>query len=210
MNRGSRISTAAVGVIFGFLLTSCGFGNYATIHQALLLRSGYLYAVFASAMVVSTLGLILLRRAGTTKFGGPLRLPHHPARPRHVYGAAIFGAGFGISGACPGSAVAMVGTGGMGGLLVLGGIIGGLWLRGRTESSAAPELALGQLGRQASQPTWPASQPTWPASQPGKPAGQLGKLGHPGIGPAADAVAGDSPDAAPAAAVKEASDAAAS
>ncbi len=42
MNRGARLSTAAVGLAFGFLLTSSGFGNYATIHQALLLRSGYL------------------------------------------------------------------------------------------------------------------------------------------------------------------------
>ncbi len=136
MNRGSRVSTAVVGVAFGFLLTSSGFGNYATIHQALLLRSGYMYAVFASAMAVSTLGLVLLRRAGTTTFGGRLRLPHRPARPRHLYGAAIFGVGFGISGACPASAVAMVATGGTGGLLVLTGLIGGLWLRGRTERGA--------------------------------------------------------------------------
>lgn len=136
MNRGSRVSTAAVGVAFGFLLTSSGFGNYATIHQALLLRSGYMYAVFASAMTVSTLGLVLLRRAGTTMFGGRLRLPHRPAQPRHIYGAAIFGIGFGISGACPASAVAMVATGGTGGLLVLTGLIGGLWLRGRTERRA--------------------------------------------------------------------------
>lgn len=108
MNRGLRASTAGVGIAFGFLITGSGFGNYTTIHQALLLRSWYLFAVFCSAVAVAAAVLMLLRRSGTTRYGGPLRLPHGPIRRRQVYGAAIFGAGFGLTGACPGSAVAMV------------------------------------------------------------------------------------------------------
>ena len=147
MNRGTRASTIAVGAAFGFLLTGSGFGNYATIHQALLLRSWYLYAVFGSAMAVAAAGLALLRRARTTRYGGPLRLPHAPARPRHLYGAVIFGAGFALTGTCPGGAVAMVATGGLGGLLVLAGLVTGLWLRGATERPARgqqPETEAGQ------------------------------------------------------------------
>ena len=136
MNRGTRASTIGVGIAFGFLITGSGFGNYATIHQALLLRSWYLFAVFGSAVATAATGLTLLRRAGTTPYGGPLRLPHRPARRRHLYGAAIFGAGFGLTGACPGAAVAMVATGGLGGLLVLAGLVGGMWLRGATARSA--------------------------------------------------------------------------
>ena len=130
MNRGRRASTIAAGTAFGFLITGSGFGNYATIHQALLLRSWYLYAVFGSAVAVAAAGLALLRGAGTTRYGGPLRLPHSPPERRHLYGAVIFGAGFGLTGACPGGAVAMVATGGLGGLLVLAGLVGGMWLRG--------------------------------------------------------------------------------
>jgi uncharacterized protein len=70
-------------------------------------------------------------------FGGPLRLPHRPAQARHLYGAAIFGAGFGLTGTCPGSAIATVATGGLGGLLVLAGLIAGLRLRGLTEQAPA-------------------------------------------------------------------------
>ena len=101
MNRGSRITTMTVGAVFGFLITASGFGNYTTIHQALLFRSWYLFAVFGSAVAVAAAGLALLRRAGTTVYGGPLRLPHGPARRHHVYGAAIFGAGFGLTGPVP-------------------------------------------------------------------------------------------------------------
>ena len=137
MNRGARISTATIGVVFGFLLTASGFGNYTTIHQALLLRSWYLYAVFGAALAVAAAGLALLRRSGTTVFGGPLRLPRRPVQARHLCGAAIFGAGFGLTGTCPGGAIAMVATGGLGGLLVLAGLIAGLRLRGLTEPARA-------------------------------------------------------------------------
>jgi len=137
VNRGARASTIAVGIAFGFLITGSGFGNYATIHQALLLRGWYLFAVFGSAAAVAAAGLALLRRTGTTRYGGPLRLAYAPARPHHLYGAAIFGAGFGLTGTCPGGAVAMVATGGLGGLLVLFGLVGGMWLRGPAERPSA-------------------------------------------------------------------------
>jgi uncharacterized protein len=141
VSRGSRASTAAVGVIFGFLITGSGFGSYATIHQALLFRSWYLFAVFGSALAVAAAGLMLVRRAGSTMFGGPLRLHHRPARRHSLYGAAVFGAGFGLCGTCPGGAIAMVATGGVGGLLVLVGLVAGLWLRGVTEGASRPAVA---------------------------------------------------------------------
>jgi uncharacterized protein len=136
VNRGARASTIGIGMAFGFLVTGSGFGNYTAIHQALLLRSWYLFAVFGCAVAVAAAGLALLRRAGTTRYGGPLRLPHAPARRRHVYGAAIFGVGFGLTGTCPGTTIAMVATGGLGGLLVLAGLVSGMWLRGATERPA--------------------------------------------------------------------------
>jgi hypothetical protein len=97
---------------------------------------------------VAAAGLALLRRAGTTRYGGPLRLPHGPARRPHLYGAAIFGAGFGLTGTCPGGAVAMVATGGLGGLLVLAGLVSGMWLRGATARPAEvrhPEVVASRL-----------------------------------------------------------------
>lgn len=136
MNRGARASSIGVGIAFGFLVTASGFGNYTIIHQALLLRSWYLFAVFGSAVAVAAVGLALLRRVPTTRYGGPLRLPHGPARRPQVYGAAIFGVGFGLTGACPGGAVAMIATGGLGGLLVLAGLVCGMWLYGATARPA--------------------------------------------------------------------------
>lgn len=144
MNRGAQISTITAGTVFGFLVTGSGFGNYTTVHQALLFRNWYLFAVLGSAIAIAAAGLAVLRRTGTTAYSGPLRLPHEPVRRGHIYGAAVFGAGFGLTSACPGTAIAMVATGGIGGLLVLTGLAGGMWLRGLTERPApapAPQTA---------------------------------------------------------------------
>ena len=158
MNRGARASTIGIGIAFGFLVTGSGFGNYATIHQALLLRSWYLFAVFGSAVAVAAAGLALLRRAGSTRYGRPLRLPHGPAGRPHLCGAAIFGVGFGLTGTCPGGAVAIVATGGLGGLLVLAGLVSGMWLRGATERPARGEQPEVMADRFPVQP--PLSRPS--------------------------------------------------
>jgi len=50
-----------------------------------------------------------------------------------VYGGAVFGVGFGIGATCPGITVAAIATGAWWGGVVLLGILGGLWLRGRAE-----------------------------------------------------------------------------
>jgi hypothetical protein len=84
--------------VFGFLVTASGFGNYTTIHRALLFQGWYRYAVFASAIVVAAAGLAPLRRLGTTLFGGPLRLPDRSVQPQHLYGAALVGVGLGLAG----------------------------------------------------------------------------------------------------------------
>lgn len=133
MTRGFRWSALGVGLAFGFLLTASGLGNYTTIHRGLLLRNPYIFLMMGSAMVVAFAGLAVLRRTRRTRFAGRLALPHHRIERRHVYGGAVFGLGFGVGATCPGMAVATTTTGGLYGLVVLAGLLGGLWLRGAVE-----------------------------------------------------------------------------
>ncbi len=133
MTRGFSWSALGVGAVFGFLLTASGLGDYDTIHEGLLLRNPYIFLMMGSATAVAWVGLAALRRVGKTRFAGPLRLPHARIERRHVYGGAVFGLGFGVGATCPGITVAMTATGGLYGLVVLVGLIAGLWLRGRVE-----------------------------------------------------------------------------
>jgi uncharacterized membrane protein YedE/YeeE len=133
VSRGFRWSALTVGAVFGFLLTVSGLGDYSTIHDGLLLENPYIFLMMGSAMAVAFAGLAVLRRGGRTRFAGRLALPHRRIERRHVYGGAIFGLGFGVGATCPGMTVAMTTTGGLYGLVVLAGLLGGLWLRGSVE-----------------------------------------------------------------------------
>jgi uncharacterized membrane protein YedE/YeeE len=138
---GLRWSPLVVGVVFGFLLTASGLGDYTTIHDGLLLRNPYIFLMMGSATAVGVVGLALLRRRGTTRFGGRLMLPHARFERRHIYGGTVFGVGFGVGATCPGITIAMTTTGGLYGLVVLVGLLAGLALRGEVERRQARPLS---------------------------------------------------------------------
>lgn len=134
--RAVHMSALGVGVAFGFFLTASGLGDYHTIHDGLLLQDGYIYLMMASTVATAAVGVAVLKWHGRTAFGGPLAVPRHPISRKTLAGATVFGVGFGVGATCPGITVAMVATGGLYGAVVLAGILGGLWLRGRTEERA--------------------------------------------------------------------------
>lgn len=126
-----------VGVVFGFLLTGSGLGDYDTIHDGLLLRDPYIFLMMAATVGTAAMGIAMLRRRGRTLTGAPLHIPRHPVRRESFYGGGVFGVGFGVGATCPGITVAAVSTGAWLGVVVLGGILAGLWLRGRVERHGA-------------------------------------------------------------------------
>lgn len=132
MNRVPLIA-CGVGVFFGFLLTGSGLGDYDTIHDGLLLRDPYIFLMMAATVGTAAVGIAMLRRRGRTLTGLPLHIPRHPVRRESFYGGGVFGVGFGVGATCPGITVAAVSTGAWLGVVVLTGILAGLWLRGRVE-----------------------------------------------------------------------------
>jgi uncharacterized protein len=119
-----------LGFAFGFLLAIARMNQYDAIHRMLLLREAEFFLVFAAATPVAMAGLWLLRRAGwRTPFGGPLRLNRYAVTRKDAVGAAVFGTGWALVGACPGTALAMLGGGGLLGGVVVLGIFGGMMLR---------------------------------------------------------------------------------
>lgn len=122
-----------VGTVFGFLLTGSGLGDYHTVHDGLLLRDPYIFLMMAATVGTAAVGIALLRHRGRTLTGEPLHIPRHPVRRESFYGGSVFGVGFGVGATCPGITVAAVSTGAWLGVVVLAGILAGLWLRGRVE-----------------------------------------------------------------------------
>lgn len=92
------------GALFGFAFSASGFNQYDVIHRMLLLQTFRPYLVMASAVLVSApLLWYLERRRWVTPLGGPLELRRWKPERRHVLGGIVFGAGWAITGACPGT-----------------------------------------------------------------------------------------------------------
>lgn len=146
MNR-LNIASLAFGAAFGFLFNAAGFNQYNVIHSMLLLQRLDPFLVMGSAVVTAMPILWLLeRRRWTTPVGGAMQLRRWPVERKHVLGGIVFGAGWAITGACPGTITGMLSVGNLLGLLPLAGILVGILLRDAlTERTGAADRA-GQAG----------------------------------------------------------------
>jgi hypothetical protein len=143
----SRLTGLGIGVVFGVILSWSGMTSPVVIRQALLFQKAYLYLFFASAVLVATVGLLILRRRQTRALitKQPVSWPRETVGRSHIVGSIIFGLGWGISDACPGPIVTQVGQGIVWGVWTLLGVIVGVYLflrRDQPDTEPAVERAV--------------------------------------------------------------------
>ncbi len=104
------LSALAVGVLFGLGLTISGMINPAKIIAFLDVAGAWdpsLLVVMASALAVSFVGYRIVLAREKPLFEPSFQLPTKTLIDRPLLvGSAIFGAGWGLSGLCPGPAIA--------------------------------------------------------------------------------------------------------
>jgi uncharacterized membrane protein YedE/YeeE len=104
-----------VGALFGLGLVVSEMIDPAKVLGFLDLAGGWdpsLALVMGGAVVVGAIGFALAQRRSRTLLGTPMRLPvTRRIDTRLVAGSAMFGAGWGLVGFCPGPAIAAVGAG---------------------------------------------------------------------------------------------------
>lgn len=132
------------GLAFGFLFAAAGLNQYDVIHRMLLLENFDPFLIMGSAVGTALPILWLLERRGwRSPLGGPLELRRWAIERRHLYGGVVFGTGWAITGACPGTLSTTLGAGSLLGLPMVAGVLLGIALRDliakRTpQTSAAP------------------------------------------------------------------------
>lgn len=126
-----------LGTLFGFLLSRAGATTQDFYAKLFLFQDLQLLWVILSAVSVGVLGIALLRRFKITQAGTaiPLSFQAKSMRPNLIWGSLIFGIGWGISGACPGTALSMLGEGKLMALFCIIGIAIGTLLYGYTLSA---------------------------------------------------------------------------
>jgi uncharacterized protein len=118
------------GLAFGFVFAAAGFNQYDVIHEMLLLQNLRPFLVMGSAVGTAMPILWLLeRRHWRTPLEGRMELRRWSFERKHILGGTVFGIGWAITGACPGTAATTVGGGSAMGLVLVVGIIAGIALR---------------------------------------------------------------------------------
>ncbi len=111
MTQAWRVAAGLLaGLIFGFGLSLSGMVDPARVRGFLDVTGEWnasLAFVLAGAVAVSALGQALARRLGTPLLDARFAWPRTwPIDRRLIAGSAMFGIGWGMSGLCPGPAVA--------------------------------------------------------------------------------------------------------
>lgn len=125
-----------LGTVFGLLLSLAGATTFDFYAQLFLLQNPQLARVIVTAVSVGTFGIWLMKRvqAKAVLTGEPIAFEKKGQQRGWILGALMFGAGWGITGSCPGSAPAMLGEGKLIILPVILGVIAGTYLYGWLES----------------------------------------------------------------------------
>jgi uncharacterized membrane protein YedE/YeeE len=134
-----------LGALFGFLLSRGGATTYDSYAKLFLFEDAQLFWVIAAAIAVGVPLLQLLKRFKVRALvsGEPIEFQPKPMKPDLIAGSLLLGVGWGLTAACPGTVLAMLGEGKFAGLFTISGILLGTWLYGkRQEQRLDPGFSL--------------------------------------------------------------------
>ena len=120
------------GLFFGFGLAFGGMSKQEIVLSFLQLKDlGLLLLLGGSAAVTALTINIIPRILQKPILGGNFKKRTRTLTQRTIMGAVIFGLGWGLSGLCPGSAMASLGVGNLPSLIGIAGMFVGAYVMGR-------------------------------------------------------------------------------
>jgi hypothetical protein len=119
------------GMWFGVLLVKAEVISWYRIQEMFRFQSFHMYGIIGSAVVTAGVSYFLMQRFGLkSRQGEPVALPTRTFQWGQVWGSALFGIGWALTGACPGPLFAQLGSGWVISGLALASAIAGTWVFG--------------------------------------------------------------------------------
>lgn len=144
MNARRTLVPLLAGTVFGWLLSRGGLTDYDVMVGLFRLDNLHVGGVMGVAIALNAIGFWALRRAQVhPPLGDRLELERKGWPKGLIAAGLVFGAGWALTGACPGPALTQLGEGKLGAAATIAGIFFGTWL----------------FGWQRSRPSVPASRP---------------------------------------------------
>ncbi len=133
---GKKIGFLGFGTLFGFALSRVGASDFNLIFGMFTGQDLKLVWVILTAVVVGFIGMRVLRlRAKQTISGQPLKISYKKLGHWSLMGGALFGIGWGMAGACPGTVLAQLGEGKIFALFTFTGMIYGTYIYARLKEN---------------------------------------------------------------------------
>ncbi|HEY6844065.1 MAG TPA: YeeE/YedE thiosulfate transporter family protein [Thermoanaerobaculia bacterium] len=123
------IVAVLIGIAFGFVLERAGFGRADKLAAQFYFRDLRVFKVMFTAIVTAMLGLVIASGFGLTNLRDISEsIASFTWIAPMVVGGFVLGAGFIISGYCPGTSIVAMGSGNIDGLFTVGGVVTGTFL----------------------------------------------------------------------------------
>lgn len=118
------------GSLFGIVLTKSEAVSWYRIQNMFAFQEAHLFLVIGSAIVTGMVSVYLLKKMKLKALltAEEVKIPEKKFHRGYIFGGLIFGAGWAITGACPGPIFAQIGAGEIPGLITLGGAVLGTYL----------------------------------------------------------------------------------
>jgi hypothetical protein len=124
-----------VGIGFGIVLVKSEVVRWQRIHDMFLFREAHMYLIMATGIGVAMAAMQVLKRTGARSIEGePIVYKPKPYQKGIILGGLIFGAGWAMTGACPGPIYAQVGAGSWMALFTFAGALLGTYLYANLQS----------------------------------------------------------------------------
>lgn len=120
------VSVLAIGAYLGILFTKSEVARWERVHDMFLFREAHMYLIISVAIVVAMVSMWVIKRFEIRSIEGkPIQYVPKPFHKGVVIGGTMFGAGWAITGACPGPIYAQIGGGAwMAGFTLAGALLG--------------------------------------------------------------------------------------
>jgi len=117
-----------LGVYFGIVLTKSEVVRWQRIHDMFLFNEPHMYLIIGVGVVVAMISMLLIKKFHVkTIEGAPVVYKPKPFHKGVIIGGTMFGAGWAITGACPGPIYAQIGGGAWMALITLAGALIGMF-----------------------------------------------------------------------------------
>ncbi len=112
MSMRGYLSVFVTGISLGIVFVKSEITSWQRVHDMFLLKELHMYLIIGVGIFVAMISMLAIKKFKVKSLNGkPIKYKPKPIHKGVIFGGMIFGAGWAITGACPGPIYAQIGGG---------------------------------------------------------------------------------------------------